>query len=465
VIASARTIAADVAAGRISAVAVAERSLGRCETVHAALNAFTEIDRQGALARAAVVDRIVAGGGDPGPLAGVPVAVKDLIDHAGHVTTCGSSFYRETPAVSATVVARLEAAGAVIVGRTGLHEFAFGFSSENHWFGPVRNPWDPATSPGGSSGGAGAAVAAGAVPIAVGTDTGGSVRVPAALCGTVGLKVTHGRVPLGGVFPLAPSIDTVGPLARTIADAALAYGVMAGDDPEDPWSAPRPVEEPGDPRRLDGLRIGIPRPWLDRPVDLPILAAFDGFAARAEAAGAAIVDLTDPVLAPPGEIEASAYFEVAGVHRSWYTAHPERYGPDVGRRLARVFEITADDFLRALRWRAALRHAWERAFTAVDVVATPTVATMRKLIGEEQVTVAGTAMSYRGPLSCFTALVNHAGLPALAVPLAAPGDPPPGLQLVGPAWSEADLLRLGSALDDAGITGLRSPPEWDRETP
>ena len=231
-------------------------------------NAFIERDAD-ALNRADAIDAAAAAGSDPGPLAGVPIGLKDIIDHEGRTTTAGSSFYRNHAQRSAPVVSRVEAAGAVIVGRTGLHEFAYGFSSENDWFGPVRNPWDPTTSPGGSSGGSAVAVAAGIVPVAIGTDTGGSVRVPAALCGCMGLKVTHGRVPLTGVFPLASSLDTVGPIATTVADLAAVYAVIAGDDPDDPWSSPRPVTIPNGPATLSGLRVGVPHPWLDRPLSSP----------------------------------------------------------------------------------------------------------------------------------------------------------------------------------------------------
>jgi len=227
-------LAAEISRGEVTAVEAVEAHLAAIESA-AELNAFTLVDSERALQRAADLDAMQAAGENPGPLAGVPVAIKDLIDHSGRLNTCGSSFYRETPGRSATIVERIEAAGGIVIGRTGLHEFAFGFSSENPWFGPVRNPWDPGTSPGGSSGGSGVAVSARLVPLAVGTDTGGSVRAPAALCGIVGLKVTHGRVPLTGVFPLAASLDTVGPMARTVADAALLYRVMAGDDPTDPW--------------------------------------------------------------------------------------------------------------------------------------------------------------------------------------------------------------------------------------
>ena len=199
--------------GTLSAQSTAERAIARLQEAQGVLNSATLIDANRALQRAAAIDELVVTGNEPGPLAGVPVVLKDIIDQAGRPTTCGSGFYSVVPEQAAVVVERLEAAGAVIVARTGLHEFAYGFSSENHWFGPVRNPWDPTTSPGGSSGGSATAVAAGLAPIGIGTDTGGSVRVPAALTGTMGLKVTQGRIPTRGVFPLAPSLDTVGPIA------------------------------------------------------------------------------------------------------------------------------------------------------------------------------------------------------------------------------------------------------------
>ena len=249
------SIADAVRRGSRTARQVVEHYLEAAERLNPELNAFVEIDRAGALQRADSIDAGLRAGTHPGPLCGVPVALKDLIDQAGHVTTAGSAFYRNRATVSATVARRLEAAGAVIMGRTGLHEFAFGFSSENPWFGPVRNPWNHNLSPGGSSGGSAAAVAAGMTPGAIGTDTGGSVRVPAALCGVVGLKVTHGAVPLTGVFPVAGSLDTVGPMARTVEDARLLYEAMRGFDREDPWSARAP-ETSAQVRRLEDLRIG-----------------------------------------------------------------------------------------------------------------------------------------------------------------------------------------------------------------
>ena len=308
------------------------------------LNAFTEIDRNGALRQAALVDE----GARAGPLAGVPIALKDLIDHAGHVNTAGSAFYRHKPVASATVVDRLEAAGAIIMGRTGLHEFAFGFSSENPWFGPVRNPWDPDLSPGGSSGGSAVAVAAGMSPAAIGTDTGGSVRVPAALCGIVGLKVTHGRIPLTGLFPLAGSLDTVGPLTVTTGDARLLYEAMKGFDRSDPWSVPR-VELSRRMPAVEDLRVAMPVPWLERVETSDVTRRrFDGFCERLKEVGAIVEPVTDPTLAPDPILFNLVGTEAAAVHREWFTDPTKPYGDDLRDRLGQAMENSAADYLLSL---------------------------------------------------------------------------------------------------------------------
>ncbi len=415
-------------------------------------NAYTLIDRDGALERAAVIDALVARGVDPGPLAGVPVALKDLIDQEGLPTTCGSGFYREIPARSATVVDRLEAAGAVIVGRTGLHEFAYGYSSENHWFGPVRNPWDLDTSPGGSSGGSAVAVAARLAPVGIGTDTGGSVRVPAAMCAIVGLKVTHGRVPLTGVFPLAASNDTVGPLARTVGDAALVYGQIAGYDPADPWSVPRDAEVPSD-GSLTGLRVGVPHPWIDDAFMEPdVETAFTDALAVLTDAGAQVTDLDVPWLVPTPQISDAVSAQVAHVHRPWF-GH-ERYGPEVEQRMATAFAVTLDQYLDAQRWIARLRNQAAVLFHDIDIIVTPTVPATRKRIGES--TIGG--VRYATVLSWFSSLVNHLGVPALTAPLRASGAPPPSLQLIGPWWSEGRLLALGETLEGIDLFETPNPP-------
>jgi len=456
-------IAAGVAAGKITAAMVAAVHL-EAAAGEATLNAFTLLDEKGAMSAAHAIDRRLSDGGEPGMLAGVPVVLKDLIDQAGLPTTCGSSFYARVPAAPATVVRRLAQAGAVVLGRTGLHEFAFGFSSENDWWGPVRNPWDPGTSPGGSSGGSAAAVAAGLAPVGIGTDTGGSVRVPAALCGLVGLKTTHGRVPLTGVFPLAVSLDTVGPLTRTVGDSALAYRVMAGYDPDDPRSADRPVTAPATPADLSRCRFAVPLPWAAHPLSPEVRDGFrfalEGLARQ----GAVVEQVHAPELAPPGLAEASMYPEVAAVHRAWMQEHPQRYGPGVRRRLERALTVGAAEHAAGLAWRVRVRRALDALLADFDAVVTPTTAVLRKEIGEDQVITEEGPMPYRRALSAFTALVNHAGHPALALPLAAPasfaGDVPPSLQLVGRRWEEHRLLEIGLALEEAGLVAFRPPGLW-----
>jgi aspartyl-tRNA(Asn)/glutamyl-tRNA(Gln) amidotransferase subunit A len=451
-------IAAAVSAGEIAAVDIVAEHLDRAHRSQDVLNAYTHLDRDVALESAVKIDAAVALGRDPGPLAGVPLAIKDLIDHAGRPNTAGSSLPPTVPVDSATVVARLERAGAIIIGRTGLHEYAFGFSSENHWFGPVRNPWDRELSPGGSSGGSGAAVAAQTAVAALGTDTGGSVRVPAALCGLVGLKVTHGRVPLTGVFPLAASLDTVGPLARTIDDATLVYLAIAGHDPQDPWSAPRPVPRPGPPPPLDRVTFGVPHPWVDLPQTSEISAAFERALELLSSHGAKVVGLDLPDLVPAAELELSVYPEVALVHAERWSNHRDSYGPDVAHRLSEVFEINPLDYVRAQQWRARIRHTAQHALNQCDALITPAVAASRKPIGEENIAVGTTTSSYRPHLSRFSALVNHTTLPALAVPLDQDGLPPPSLQLIGRQWEEHRLLEIGAALELAGISSYRTPP-------
>lgn len=434
----------------LTAVEVVSQAVRRAEA--STYNAYTLIDGDRAVERAIAIDDSIARGIDPGPMSGVPVAVKDLIDQAGLPTTCGSGFYRHVPTRSATVVDRLEQAGAVIIGRTGLHEFAYGFSSENHWFGPVRNPWDPTTSPGGSSGGSAVAVAEGSVSVALGTDTGGSVRVPAAMCAVVGLKVTHGRVPLTGVFPLAPSLDTVGPLARTVSDVSLVFSLIAGHDESDPWSSPEgsgdPVEVP-----LEGLRMGVPHPWIDdAPMTSDVSVAFERALDDLSAAGATVRDLDVPWLVPDRRGADIVGAQAAHVHRPWFGTEP--YGPEVHERLAAAFRVTIDDLLEAEKWVAHLRNHAGDLFAGVDFVVTPTVAATRKTIGESTIN----DVSYRRVLSWFSSLVNPLAVPALSVPLNAAGSPPPSLQILGPWWSERRLLAVGRSLEATGISATIEPP-------
>ncbi|NHZ70152.1 MAG: hypothetical protein GWP18_00750 [Proteobacteria bacterium] len=452
-------IASQVRTGRLSAAAVIAEALEQAQLSQAELNTYTLIDEEGAMNRALSIDGAVAAGSDPGPLAGVPVGLKDLIDQAGLPNTRGSSFPAERPAQSAEVVRRIEHAGGIIIGRTGLHEFAFGFSSENPWFGPVRNPWDPETSPGGSSGGSAATVSAGVVPIAIGTDTGGSVRVPAAMCGILGLKVTHGRVPLSGVYPLAASLDTVGPLATSMDDLTAAYLSIAGDHPKDPWSQPVPVEAPGildDPSKV---RIGVIRQWFDFPHTAEIASDVAAFIEACSHLGMDMVEIDEDTLRPIDETTMASRSEILDVHGARYRSDPERYGHDLRQRLDASYELTLQDLVVAHRWRTAARATIQRhANQGFDAFLAPTVGVMRKKIGQDLVDVDGTEIFYRETLASYTAPINAIGIPALAAPIAHTRAPGTSVQLIGAPWSEARLLEIATMLETREIISVQHPP-------
>lgn len=455
---SASDIAAQVRTGRISALEVVDRALAAAEASHGDLNAFTLIDTSGARHRAEAIDHLVASGRDPGPLAGVPIAIKDIIDDAGMPTTSGGSFPVQFAARSAPVVRRLGAAGAIIIGRTGLHEWAFGFTSENPWFGPVRNPWNTDESPGGSSGGSGAAVAARIVPVALGTDTGGSVRVPAALCGVLGLKVTHGRVPLTGVQPLVASLDTVGPLARTVADLTTTYLAIAGDDPADLWSQPIPID-PATRTDLQRTRIAVVAEWMDGAMTDDVRAGFDRFIELASGAGVEIVEVSEPSLRPSPALGAAIGPEILDVHDARYRAKPERYGRDVAARIEAARESTGHDIIAAEAWGSAARATMSRLRQrGVDAVVTPTVGALHKTIGRDDVLVGDQPIFHRTVLSSFTAPINRMRVPALAAPVSGTGAPGVSVQLVGAMWSEGDLLGLAAAFEREHVIEVGTPP-------
>ncbi len=376
----------------------------------------------------------------PGPLAGVPIAVKDIIDHAGRTTTAGSAFYRHPAMITAPSLQGILDAGGVVIGRTGLHEFAFGFSSENPHFGPVRNPWDPETSCGGSSGGSGAAVAAGIAPIALGTDTGGSVRVPAALCGTYGLKVTQGRISTAGVFPLSHSVDTVGPLADSVDNLALAYRAMSGDDESEP--EPRP------------LRLGVPQPWFaDSPMSDEVTSAFGNAVADLLSLGHRISEVAMPDVGPSPLVVSAIAGEVWEVHREFREAG-EEYGDDVAIRIDDCATKTEADIEAGRDWQRMLQDRFATAFADCDLIITPTVPVRSKRIGEDMIG----ELHYRTVLSWFSYVANHAFVPAIAMPLLGTGSPPVSLQAMAPVGSEALLLSLARSLEREGISGFRPAP-------
>lgn len=378
-----------------------------------------------------------------GPLGGVPIAVKDLLDDRGHTTTAGSAFYRHEATSTAPALARLREAGAVVIGRTGLHEFAFGFSSENPWFGPVRNPWDHSLSPGGSSGGSAAAVAEGVVPVAIGTDTGGSVRVPAAMCAVFGLKVTHGLIPLEGVFPLVPSLDTVGALTSDLALLQTATAAMAGPR----WPALDTTEEV--------TRLVVPEEWLgNAPMSEEVRAAFDGFLTAAAEAGLAVEHRSLPLLAPSTHQLAVIGAEAAAVHGEW-REEGRPYGEDVGERIDNSIALSADAEAQAegLRWRTAITETTRAATGHGTAIVTPSVADLEKRIGDDFID----SRHYRGVVSYFSAPVNPTGHPAVSLPLAGEGRRP-SVQLIGARHSEPRLLELARHLEETGIVAVGRLP-------
>lgn len=374
-----------------------------------------------------------------GPLSGVPIAVKDLIDHAGRVTTAGSAFYRHEAIETAPALARLEAAGAVVIGRTGLHEFAFGFSSENPWFGPVLNPWDQSLSPGGSSGGSAAAVAAGVVPIALGTDTGGSIRVPAALCAVVGLKVTQGLIPLDGVFPLVPSLDNVGAIAASLDDLDLATAVMAGGS----WPT-----DPGP----EVTHLLVPDAWVDQaPLSPEVASSFLAFQEAAQDSGLTVEHQALSELGPSRHQAAVIGKEVARIHGAW-RREGRPYGEEVGARVDAALEV-ADDagaIAAGAQWRHGITRAMRTALADGAVILTPAVAAMDKQIGNDRMG----ENHYRTVLSWFSAPVNPTGCPALTMPISGEGRTP-SIQLIGDHRSEGRLLVLARRLEQHGALGLR----------
>ncbi len=423
----------------VSAEDAVNASLAAAHATQETVNAFTSIDDEGARESARAIDSQIAVGRYAGPIGGKPIALKDLIDKKGQITTAGSAFYRHQATRSARCVSALESAGGVIIGRTGLHEFAFGFSSENPHFGAVRNPWDLNTSPGGSSGGSAAAVAAGVAPIAVGTDTGGSVRVPAALCGAFGLKVTYGSISLEGVFPLAPSIDTVGPIADSMEHIEVAYRAMSGDD-----------------RRatIGQLRIGVPQPWFDdSPTSNDVSAAFQSALEALRDSGHSVEPLMMPEVWPTRRITHAVAREVTEIHRD-YRAKGQPYGDDVAARLEEVAQVSESQQREALTWQQDLRDRFAEAFTGVDLLVTPTVPVRAKVIGVDEID----GKHHRSVLSYFTALVNHSLHPALAIPLARSGEPPASIQVIGDRNAEPLLIEFGRSLEAQEIAAFQLAP-------
>jgi aspartyl-tRNA(Asn)/glutamyl-tRNA(Gln) amidotransferase subunit A len=465
-LASAFEIRAAVRSREVSAVEVCRDALDRITRLDPKLHAFLHVDEQGSLDRAARLDRDRPA---DAPLLGVPVALKDNICTQGMQTTAGSRLLEHyVPPYSAAVVERLERAGAIVVGKTNCDEFAMGSSTEHSAFGPSRNPWDIERIPGGSSGGSAVAVAAGMVPLALGSETGGSIRQPAALCGILGLKPTYGRVSRYGLIAFGSSLDQIGPFARSTRDMAALFGVIAGMDPRDATSADQAVPDysaalTGD---ITGLRVGVPRDLLKEGVEAGVREAFESGLRELVRSGAKVSEvalphasLAIPVYYLVANAEASSNLarydgvrygtraEAATLAEVYYRTRA-RFGAEVKRRIMiGTFVLSAGYYdayyVKAQQVRALIRKDYDEAFAQVDVVALPTSPTVAFKLGER---TADPLQMYLSDV--FTAAANLAGLPAISMPCGLTKEKlPVGLQLTARPFDEATLLRAADVLE------------------
>lgn len=477
---SARDIAVQVKSRKISARETAEVFFKRIEAWDPVLKCFTSLQQDSALAQARAVDERIAKGEDPGPLAGVPIAIKDNICVKGVKTTCSSKILANyTAAYDATVIAHLRAAGAVLVGKTNLDEFAMGSSTENSAFFTTRNPWDPSRIPGGSSGGSAAAVAARLAPLALGSDTGGSIRQPAACCGVVGFKPTYGAVSRFGLVAFASSLDQIGPFAWNVADAALLLQTISGYDKRDSTSIDRPVPDYAAAlgRGVKGLKIGLPKEYFIDGMDPAVERAVREAVKTLEKLGASVQEISLPhtdaavsvyyVLAPSEASANLARFDgVRYGHRSakaqnlleqYELSRAEGFGPEVKRRIMLgTYALSSGYYdayyLKAQKVRTLIKQDFDQAFQKVDVLLTPTAPTAAFKIGEKADDPLQMYLS-----DIFTISCNLAGLPGLSLPCGFTQDNLPiGLQILGKPFDEETVLAAASAYEKA-TSWVRAP--------
>jgi aspartyl-tRNA(Asn)/glutamyl-tRNA(Gln) amidotransferase subunit A len=441
---------------KISPVELTQACLERIDSLNPTLNAFITVTAESALTAARSAETQIARGGWKGPLHGIPIAVKDLLDTAGIRTTAGSALFKDrVPAEDAEVVRRLRAAGAVLLGKLNMHEFAFGGSSAISYFGAVRNPWDVAYSPGGSSGGSAAAVAAGLCYAALGSDTGGSIREPAAYCGIVGLKPTYGRVSTSGAIPLSWSLDHIGPMTRTVSDAALVLQVIAGYDSQDPGSVDLPVPEcvADIAASTSGLRLGILRDYFYESLSPDIEAAMQNALSVLKsltrsvhevaplATDATYASVMNPYVAV---LSAEAY----EFHKEYIAKSPELYQAPTLKRLRAGADVTISTYVQSRRQLEQIRNAIARRFDDVDFVITPTTPVPPFTLAE--LSDANKARPMELQMLHNTRPINMLGLPTISVPCGfTVARLPIGLQISGRPGAEASVLRLAHAYERA----------------
>jgi aspartyl-tRNA(Asn)/glutamyl-tRNA(Gln) amidotransferase subunit A len=442
-------VANAIAQKRFSSREVTQSCLDRIAQWQPRLNAFIAIEADAALAAADAADTALAKGSSRGALHGVPLAHKDMYYDTGKVVTCGSKIRRDFVATTtSTALQRLKRAGTVRLGSLQMAEFAYGPTGHNAHYGPVHNPWAVDHITGGSSSGSGVAVAARLTFAALGSDTGGSIRMPAHFCGVTGLKTTYGRISRAGAMPLSQSLDTVGPLARSAEDCALLLGLMAGADPEDPTAVAGPVPHYIAAARqpIKGLRIGVPTAFYVDDLDSEVARVLDETIVVLKREGADIVQVELP---DQRQLTAACQFvlatEAAAFHKRWMIERPQDYGPQVLMRLQNGLAISGVSYLEAMRWRGPALAAHNAAVAGVDAVLAPVAPVAAPTIAESDVGNSPDAEAVIQRLTRFTRPINYLGLPSLAIPAGfTQSGLPVGMQLIGRSFDEAMLLRIGA---------------------
>lgn len=454
-------IAAQIRKGEISPVELIKITLQAIDQCEPRLNAFITVFREESLERAREAEAEIRNGNDLGPLHGMPIALKDIIYVEGTRSTAGSNFFaQESPQFDAALVSKLKSAGAIIIGKTNLHEFAFGVTTENPHFGATANPWDTARVPGGSSGGSAAAVVAGCCAGALGSDTGGSIRIPAAVCGHVGLKPTFGRTSVHGVLALAQSLDTVGPMCRYVHDVALMMNVLAGYDPRDVHSENQPVPDytEGLDQSIRGRRAGVPKQHFFDSVDSEVERVVREAIKVLERLGVDIVELDLPSAPVGHEVTLTLLTAEAGqFHQQRLAAHRENYGVDVRELLEDGLALSATDYVEAIRVREIAKREFAQAFDQVDCILSPTAPVPAPLKSTHDLSGGSESNRIRPRLTRNTRLINLLGLPSISVPCGfaqiensdSKEGLPVGLQISGPWWSEQTLLQVAHVYERA----------------
>ncbi|MBE8998715.1 AtzE family amidohydrolase [Nostoc sp. LEGE 12447] len=450
--ADAITISDAVRAAKVSAVEFTQAALARIAARDNQLNCFTAVTAETALRDAARIDEEIAQGNNPGLLAGVPFAVKNLFDIAGLTTLAGSKINAENPAASldATAVVKLKQAGAVLVGALNMDEYAYGFVTENSHYGATHNPHDLQRVAGGSSGGSAAAVAAGLVPLTLGSDTNGSIRVPAALCGVFGFKPTYGRLSRAGVALFSSSFDHIGPFARSVQDIATVFDVLQGEDDCDPICTKRPAELVLLQLKQDisDIRIAIAADYFTKGAEPEALAAVQKVADA--------LNITEYVTIPEAHRARAAAFvitasEGANLHLEKLRYRPQDFDPATRDRFLAGALIPSSWYLQAQRFRSWYRDRVREIFQNVDIIIAPTTPISAPLIGQESMILDGEEILVRPHLGLFTQPLSFIGLPVLSVPIQRPNALPLGVQLIAAPYNEALILRVAAALQTKGV--------------